>query len=45
MQPAPRIMTAPARKRAPVVRTVRGAVGGEARGAARRVDQRQGMKR
>lgn len=40
MQPAPRIMTAPARNKSEVERTALS--GEEARGAASRVDQRQG---
>lgn len=43
VQPAPRIIRAPVKKRAEVVRTSKG--GEEARGAARRVENRQGRKR
>jgi hypothetical protein len=39
------MMTAPARKRREVPRTVRGGVIGEASGAARRVEKMQGKKR
>ena len=45
VQPAPRMMTAPERKRTEVVRTEGMEVMGEARGAARRVEKRQGKKR
>lgn len=45
VQPAPRMMRAPAKKSAEVLITVRGGVVGLARGAARRVEKRQGRKR
>lgn len=46
VQPAPRMMTAPVRKRRVVVRRVVGGVmAGLVWGAARRVENRQGKKR
>jgi len=45
VQPAPRIMRAPPKKRREVLKTDRGEAMGTARGAARRVEKRQGKKR
>jgi len=45
VQPAPRMMRAPLKKRRDVPRTERGDAIGTASGAARRVENRQGKKR
>lgn len=45
MQPAPRMMSAPAKKSAEVPMTVRGGAIGAASGAASSVEKRHGRKR